>query len=272
MNKHLIFLLPFLAFFTSCEKEIKIDLNSTDPKFVIVGELNNDTSVQTVTVQKTVNFDEASIYPNVKAATVVLADDAGNSETLSEVADGIYQTQNFTGVVGRTYTLTVTSENQTFTAKSTLPAPVPFAGIRFIEQVGGFGPPPQGGQGGDTSYIALPLFLDPADAQNNYRFIQTVNGEEDKSLIVRNDNIINGVPNQQPLFSFGVQIKKGDLLRVDMLNIDKNIYQYLYELNASVGTGPGGGTTPANPTSNWSNGAMGYFSAQSRQSVTAVVQ
>ncbi len=257
-------------FLVACQQEIEIDLNEAEPKVVIIGEVNDQTNIQTVTIHKTVNFDAPNEYPAVKGALVTLADDAGNSEVLTEESDGIYQTQNFEGVVGRTYTLTVKSEDQTFTSQSKMPASVAFLGIRFVKQGQSFGPP-QGGQS-DTTYLPFPLFIDPAEAQNQYRFIQTVNGKEDKSFIVRNDNLNNGGMNQQPLFSFGVSIEKNDTLRVDMLNIDKNVYQYFYELNQTSGQGPGGGTTPANPTSNISNGAMGYFSAQSRQTQIVIAQ
>jgi hypothetical protein len=43
--------------------------------------------------------------------------------------------------------------------------------------------------------------------------------------------------------------------------VDENIYNYFYELSNVTATAGIQSTTPANPTSNISNGALGYFSA-----------
>ena len=59
-----------------------------------------------------------------------------------------------------------------------------------------------------------------------------------------------------------LNIKKGDTVTVEMRCIDKNIFNYMYAL-ADLSSSQ---TTPSNPVSNISNGALGYFSAHtSRQ-------
>jgi hypothetical protein len=54
--------------------------------------------------------------------------------------------------------------------------------------------------------------------------------------------------------------------------IDGPVYDYFFSLNSIQGNGPGGGTTPTNPVSNISGGALGYFSAFTVQKVSAVVK
>jgi hypothetical protein len=47
--------------------------------------------------------------------------------------------------------------------------------------------------------------------------------------------------------------------------ITRDTYLYYYTLNQQSGAGPGGGTTPSNPPSNIQGGALGIFSAHTKQ-------
>lgn len=49
-----------------------------------------------------------------------------------------------------------------------------------------------------------------------------------------------------------------------MLCISPEVYKYWYSLNAGA-TGGNNAASPANPVSNISGGALGYFSAQTAQ-------
>jgi hypothetical protein len=53
-----------------------------------------------------------------------------------------------------------------------------------------------------------------------------------------------------------------------MMNIDKNVYTYFNNL---TGDGFDNSATPANPKSNISGGALGYFSAYANQVRSIVV-
>ena len=61
------------------------------------------------------------------------------------------------------------------------------------------------------------------------------------------------------------KLAAGDSLRVEMQNIDPGVYEYFRTLNLILSSNPVVTTTPANPKSNFSGGALGYFSAHSRQ-------
>ena len=75
----------------SCTKEIKIDLNSSDPQIVIEGSVPANGEKATIKISKSVNFDESNVFPEVRNAVVILNDNAGNSETLNVTTPGIYQ-------------------------------------------------------------------------------------------------------------------------------------------------------------------------------------
>jgi hypothetical protein len=265
--KNIFFIIISMVLFSSCEKVIEIDLNTTAPQIVIEGEMSDQAGIYTVKISKTVNFSDANNYPPVQGATVTITDNTGLSETLTESAAGIYKTRNLLGVGGRTYTLNVNIAGKIYTAVSAMPTLVPLQGIKII---------PSNllrpGQDTGARFIAIPNYIDPPSIGNCYRFIQTLNGKADNAFIVFNDNVNNGMPNQRPIFSRNLELRKGDTLTVEMRNIDKTVYEYFYSLNQSSGEGPGGGSTPANPVNNIVGGALGYFSAYSTSKKTVIVQ
>jgi Domain of unknown function (DUF4249) len=263
--KNILFLIFFLTLWSACQKVIDIDLNSTASQVVIEGEINDQTNIHTIKISKTVNFSDANNYPAVQGATVTLSDNAGVSETLTETTAGIYKTRNLLGIAGRKYTLNVNIAGKIYTAVSTMPVLVPLQGVRTIVRL-------RPGPDTVTRFVAIPNYVDPPTFGNCYRFIQTLNGKEDPAFIVFNDNVSNGIPNQRPMFSRDLEIKRNDTLTVEMRNIDKPVYEYFYSLNQSAGNGPGGGATPANPVNNIEGGALGYFSAYSVSKKTVIVQ
>ena len=251
---------------SSCEKEIELDLNSSNSKYVIEGEIPQN-ELATVKITKTVNFSDSNNFPAVKGATVTITDEIGTTEQLIETSTGVYKTQKLKGLEGKTFTLRVKAEGNTFTAKSTMPKAVKLIGLKT--SLSTFAPP---GEASSDNYTIFPQFFDPIELGNNYRFIQTRNGELDKSILIANDNIGNGQSNSRPLFSQNFEIKLGDNITVEMRCIDGPVYDYFFSLNSIQGNGPGGGTTPTNPVSNISGGALGYFSAFTVQKVSAVVK
>ena len=253
--KNMLLASLFLIALSSCEKVINIDLNSTDPQYVIEGEITNEARPYQIKITKTVNFSESNKFPAVTGAVVTISDDAGNTETLTESKSGVYETKILRGTPTRTYTLTVKHNGKTMTSVSKMPALVPLIGINTIEDQFG-----QAGASTKVEYRAVPLYNDPAGVKNYYRFIQVINTKLDSSFLVRNDNLSDGKQTVQPLFSRGANIYQGDSLRITMQCIDSQVYEYFYSLNASSGNGPGGGSTPTNPVNNIV-GALGYFSA-----------
>lgn len=126
---------------------------------------------------------------------------------------------------------------------------------------------------GIGSFAIVPLFYDPVEFGNNYRFLFTANGQADKAYQVTNDNIGNGDLNAQPFFSDDLKFYKGDTVQVTMLCIDINTYNFYYTLSQIAETGPGGGATPTNPPTNITgNTALGIFSAHTTQTKTMIIE
>lgn len=265
MNKS-IWLIVVSFFFASCTKEIDIDLNTVSPQIVIEGNISDEPVPYTVKISKTVKFGEPNKYPAVSGALVIISDNKGVVDTLRETSAGLYQTRKIRGTQGNTYTLKVIAEGKQYNAISKMPYKINLDDVAFNLQT----------DPGESvkSYAIVPRYLDPTAFGDNYRFFFSVNGKLDKLYQVSNDNIGNGKVNQQPFFTDeDNKIFKGDTVKVVMLCIDINTYNYYYTLSQIGGGGIISGSTPSNPPSNITgNKALGIFSAYTSQTKTAIAK
>lgn len=264
--KNLFLTIVSLFIITSCEKDIDLDLKDQSGKIVIEGNVTDESGPYYVKISKSVSFKETGPYPAVENALVVLSDDAGQTETLKYAGNGYYTTQTFVGNPGRTYTLKVTAGGQQYSAQSSMPQPV---ALDDLEQDSFM-------VAGEKAYTLLPVFTDPPALGNRYLFLYSVNNSPKKFFSAFADNVNNGLPNQRPLLmpndKKDIKVAAGDTIYVEMQCIDNNIYLYYTALIQSFDGGTGSGITPANPPSNISNGALGYFSAHTVIHKEAVIQ
>lgn len=261
MKKHIIFI-SLLVFFASCEKIIELDFKDVESKLVVEAVITDQEGPHYVKLTKSVNFNEPSFYPLIEDALVIITDNTGVVDTLIYTENGIYQTSKIQGIVGRMYDLKVIVDNRTYSSRTVMPAKVNLDTIVVIDFQ--FGP--------SLLKYTIPIYLDPMELGNKYRFLLTVNGVKDKDIILINDNVNNGQYNGQPLRSSGITIKSGDIVSVEMQTITEAIYNYYYTLDQISAREGGGGTTPANPPSNISGGALGYFSSHTTQSKTITIK
>ena len=248
----------FLAF-NSCEKVIEIELNEADSQYVVVGNINKG-EYANVSLTKSIGFSAENKYPAVTAAVVTLSDSEGNKETLTETKSGLYEGKSIKGKSGLTYTLDIKHAGKTIVSTSKMPDLTVLNDIKAIPS--GFSA---------ERFNILPLYTNTLNVRNYYRYRQYINGKEDKSILVTDDIINDGKVNARPLFS-REKITKGDTIRIQLLDIDENMYNYFYSLGQSSGEGPGGGATPTNPVTNLSGGALGYFSAQAVNEKTKIIE
>jgi hypothetical protein len=235
----------------SCQKVINIDLNSASPAIVIVGNINDQPGPYTVTLCQTVNFSEPNTFPPVSGAFITIADNAGNTDTLIQTQPGIYNTKKIMGVAGRTYTLTVIANEQTYTASCIMPQAITFDTLEVVAMVSPFR------RNSDTSLFVQAGFYDPTGIEHYYRFIETRNDTLLSNIRVINDEYDAGHYLTINLRS-DTSLIAGDSVKVEMQCIDKGTYQYLSTFSEANGSSF---VTPANPISNISNNALGYFSA-----------
>lgn len=261
--KYLLFTaIACLLLFSACERVIDVDLNSASPRYVIEGAVTDSREPQKVRITQTKNFDENNDFEGIASAEVIIADNAGNSEVLTYIYSGIYQTSELQPVAGRTYTLTVNVEGETFTAASTMPAAVNFDSL-YLQTINGF-----------SSQFKIPYvqYRDLTESRNYYRHILYVNGRKFSSIFISKDERNDDSLIERALPFFGGEddrLKAGDSIRVEMQTIDRSIYDYLFSLDQTISQDA---ASPANPVSNIKGGALGYFSAHSVQTKTLLVE
>lgn len=251
--KNIIGILHIALLLASCEKTVDLKYKSNQSKIIIEGNITNQPAPYFVKITKSTSLTDTGNYATIDNAVVTISDNAGNSETLTAQGNGMYRANTITGVIGRAYTLTVNAESQTYTAQSTMPQQVPFDSVKAEQTT----------FGGDVEYNIIPIYTDPLVKGNNYRFELTVNNKLINQHFVQNDDVTNGVTNTERLQidDNNLKLKAGDSLSIKMQCVDKNVALYYTTLALMGDSGPGGGTTPNNPTTNISNGALGIFSA-----------
>ncbi|MDP3915672.1 MAG: DUF4249 family protein [Bacteroidota bacterium] len=272
MKKYSIIPFAFL-FLISCEKVIDIDLNQSNPRYVIEGNLSNIAGESKVKISKTLNFDETIANPAISGALVTITDNKGNqTDTLDESTAGIYIKPGLTGIEGHTYTLKVVIGNEIFEAISTIPLNVNLDSLVQETLAGSYSGGGPGGSGrpgsdhGSSTIQIIPHYTDPLNFINYYQFEVTRNDTLVDDIFIRNDVGFNGSSSHLPL---RIKADKGDVVTIDLQCIDKAVYNYFFGLNENINQSS---ATPANPTSNLNNGALGYFKAHTSKKKTIGIE
>jgi hypothetical protein len=252
-----------LILLCSCQKVVNLNLTSTPPQLVIEGNITDTPGPDTVKIMRSVNFYADNNFPGVTGATVTISDNTGAKETLKEITPGVYITSTLKGTPGNSYSMQAIVNDTTYAATSTMPQPIELDSVTFLIS----------STFQKDKITPVANFQDPAGVDNYYRFQEHINGAlYTKDFFVFSDRLSDGRYVNLNLRSDTINMYRGDLLQVDLFSVDKNDYNYFFELNQSTGTGTfGGNASPANPATNISNGAYGYFSAHTVRSRTVLV-
>jgi hypothetical protein len=263
-----ISLLISIAFsFSSCEKVIDLDLNSKNAQIVIEANISNLNEPCIVKLTKTANYNESNIFSAITDAQVVLSDNVGNIDTLIETSAGIYKSTSIQGTVGRTYTLKVKANENEFTSTSTMNSPIEIEDL-YVSTIS----LPKGNQ----KMLNL-KFTDIKNVANYFRIIEILNNDTLPTIFIEDDLKQDGETIDMTLFAKRqdeVKLKVGDSVIVQLQSVDKNVYDYFRTLLQLVSTGGliNQSTSPANPISNFDNGALGYFNAYSVSEKSIVIE
>lgn len=236
-----------------CTKIIEVNLNDADPQVVIEANVQNTPGPYYVQISKTVNFSASNQFPPITGAKVIIQDITGGvKDTLTELQQGLYMTQRLTGVAGRTYQLDVTAGGKNFTAVSKMPAAAQLDSVSF-EKISR--------PGSKTDWYAVINYQDPAGINNYYLFTLFVNGRRINNTFVYDDRFTDGRYVSRTLRTDSAYINPGDSVRVVMQHMGKEGFEYYSSFSQVTGNGALQTISPANPNSNLSGGALGYFIA-----------
>ena len=263
-GKHLKFPLTIILTFTtllqvSCYREpFDLDVSAFGPTVVIDGSITDQEGPQTVRINRTGDLTSINSFPRVSGAEVIIMDDFNNVTHLSEITDGIYQTYELTGIPGRSYTLIVHIKGDTYTASCVMPQPMSFEKIQF-EPV-------------DPDNHLYEIVCSFRDRPNigDYCLLNVYYNRHLVDYYLYKDDITDG--QEVVLEDFDILYGQNDLATVELLTLDKHIYDFFYTLDVMVNAENSEfletfvPVTTLNPTTNLDNGALGYFSAHTIRS------
>ena len=255
---------------SSCQQVVNIDLNKANPQMVIEGIVSDQKNPPSVALSMSGNYFEPSLYfPPVTNASVFIADELGEVDTLKEVTSGNYQSARIQGTSGRTYSLRVLANGNEYDATSTMPQKVTIDSMFAV---------PRTESDGDHGYDLYVLFKDPPKMGNYYRLNIHVSvpispdSIDGRRYHLYSDKLTNG---NEAVYRVRMRrfVSARDTVKVDLLCIDKSAYDYFNTLD-DILTSDRAPTAlaPANPNTNLSNGALGYFAAWTVDTKTMILK
>lgn len=239
----------------SCERVLQVDLNDAEPQIVIEANVSSQQVPATVLISKTGSYFVNAKQEYISGAKVSLT--VGDySYEFEETEDTVYVLEKYKRLYDEPYHLTVQVDGKTYEAESTMPAPVRMNYLRAL-----FSEETTSGEGDCQVRVG---FTDPVDDENYYRIRYNLNGvfhRDDNDYFLLDDKLFNG--NVLDISLSEDTFNENDTVQVELMSLEKPMYRYFSALEDIIGENVSLDVAPANPVSNFNNGALGYFSAYS---------
>ncbi len=252
-----LFLFISIIFSFGCLKVLNINIINPNAKIVIDAVITDGAGPYFVSISRATNINSAAVYSTKDSAKIFIWDNFGQRDTLIKVKDGLYQTRNLRGIMGRTYYIEVRLENNIYTASNKMPYKVGFDKMDLDSlSINGL-----------KIYTIIPRFTDPPTKGNYYRFVQKINDSIDNAYYLLNDDVNNGVVNKTPLIAVNaaIRIKKGDSVSMEMQCMNKEEFEYFSTLSQQTSFGINANSAPSNPKSNFNGNVLGFFSCHTSE-------
>ncbi|TNE78489.1 MAG: DUF4249 domain-containing protein [Bacteroidetes bacterium] len=254
MNRSIVFIISALVLFTACEEKVDVQLGDTEPKVVVEGYWCSETDSSYVRLSRSIDYFNTSTPPAITDATVEISD-GQNSILLTHDVDGYYRPQaGYKADTGKVYTLKVISDGETFTSSSKLNP------MFEVDPVLQFEYKPASGfieEGYAVTYYSIDNR--PGEIYTRFNFGQN-DTIFDQEILFTSADLIKGQnrPFELPFY----RAQSGDSVMLIFRSLDVSVARYFEALNALNSGAPGPfQTPPANPPTNISGGAVGYFMA-----------
>ncbi|WP_232526592.1 DUF4249 domain-containing protein [Marinilabilia rubra] len=262
-------LFVFIGLASGCTETIELELETAAKRLVVDGNVTNEQKMHFLRLSESVSFFSDSASPTVSGAQVLISDGI-NVERLSEAQDipGIYYTsENFGGVPGRTYSLSVSNvdidedgEMEEYTSHAPLPdvsAPDSIT-MEFDE-------------GWNVWKILLYARENP-ETEDYYMFRLFKNGTLISNTISEYSVVSDKFFDEGNANGIWVQsidagqesgeFEEGDVITLQMCGITEEYFDFVQAVQQeNRGQYPLFSGPPANVPGNISNGALGFFSA-----------
>jgi len=279
MRKKIIYnLILTFVFFSACTESYDVELDSSYNRLVVQGSISNELKQHQVILSKSADYFANKPATKVTDAIVTLSD-GENIFILTEVEQGVYETDSIAGEIGKTYTLSIDTEGNSYKASSYLNYCPPIDSINFgyydfsdYDIV-------------DSSVFVLLNALEPETPDNYYLWKIYRNGvlETDtiSELYFSDDLFINGYYMYNAEVGVIPAVNVGDTITLEMQSITEDYFDYLSQVLTVTewNLGPFGGQ-PANPNGNIyetiddgenNNNPVGFFLAYSNYQITDTI-
>lgn len=264
-HKTIIALFGLVLLLASCEDIIEVDLDSTPPKMVIEGTITDQESQVGIKLSTTSDYFKPGDNPAVSDAHVTITDEHGHTTACVETAPGFFLSDPFQVIENTSYTLEVQTGEEYYEAVCTMPQKVDIDSISYESA-------PIYMEFEEHAVQVSCYFQDPEGRDNYYRLKAYVKGDEvsgEKSKVVFNDDFVDGNLITLPWDLEG--FLPLDTVIMELQTLDRATYDY-YRTLFPILEGGMGASNPANPESNLSNDALGYFGALTISRDTIVIQ
>lgn len=230
-----------------CEDKIDLDLPENTGQLVITADLMVSDQQHQISIQKVVSLKESMLAPITDAEVIVRNMQNNRTYAFLPGPDGVYTNKTLRLQEKIKYQLYVrTADGREIEGTSTVPSYIDIDSIGLSERV----------IFTDTIYYPTLVFNDPPENGNYYKYKMSVNGGDLRFIDVFSDKYNNGLEVQHDIIDRDRDLKIGDHVRILRQCIDIGAYNYW---NSFQMINPGA-ASPANPISNLSNNALGYFS------------
>ena len=250
--------------FTSCEKVIDIDLNSSNPVLVAQGEIVKDSTVWIRLSYTSDYFANEALQIEENAKLTLF--DGTTTEVLDYKGEGLYSGHSLMGHIGNHYELTIETDDHVFRAQSSLYKESQIYDI-ITEESQMPGPPSD-----ETVYSLRVKFKNVSKDVDYYMIKLYINNKLDSYFIPDEKIFSTGDTINYPFIR--KKFNQNDKVIIKLFTVDKSTSIYYNQLSdvISDGNGPGGTSTPYNPHSNFGKDVMGYFAAWSYVKDSVIVQ
>ncbi|POY39156.1 hypothetical protein C3K47_01275 [Solitalea longa] len=277
MNKiYILIVLAFSVFtLSSCEDVVDVKLDSGPALLAVDGWLTNKAVPDTIKISQTSPYFSNTAPLFVTGAKVKLTTGSGQTEQLSEIANGRFLVQNIRSTKGETYTLSIEYEGEVYEAKTEATRQsflLDSLGFEFreksIEQeedgyiVQFYGNELKGL--GDACRIKI---------KRNNHYLGTI-----EDLNYMDDEFVDSAEFKQVRLFTKDPFQLNDEVTVETWSITMDAYHFYDELRAQVNNGGIFANPPANVRTNIKNvnssspkKAVGYFGASMVSTISAVV-
>jgi hypothetical protein len=275
--KHLLIILLFLATLVSCDVPIELDLQQTPPQVTIEALLTDKPDQPFVRVTLSTDFYSEDGADGVPDAVVTLKNDAGESVAFHHYngantdSVGYYlPPDGFAGQIGRIYTLSVAAAGKTFEATDSLKYVTSIDSLAYRPNIYAVQDPPSDGK----IYELLIYAKEPQETKDYYlvkyyRNDSLTYGWETEVYVLDDYGVgesIDGVPS-------AIWYGMNDKAEIEMYSLTRQGFLFYNDLVIIMNSDGGMfSPPPANPRTNFNNGALGFFQVSAVSSRTIVLK